>query len=313
MADNALTTPTFFWLSVPGASAIALLYLNHAAALQFLGHPPRSAPALRELRDLDQVMVADLPDGVIVTCHGGPAVRNAFDHALHKAGFAEAPPADFWGLGSRLRRAVADLLHRVQGAWGLELALRTLACPAPVFSSALEQGRYLLDPPRVQLWGPVNAGKSSLLNALCGEHLAAVADEPGLTRDVIEGRFEHMGVVVRVFDAPGEGGPGAIDAAAIALARQWRAQADLVINLTPPGAMAAPDAAREWYIYSRCDENGTAGVSARLPETLEALKSRIVAHFFGELMALADPWLAPPALLDELRCGGDVNQWLDNA
>lgn len=318
MLEKPLTTPAFAWLSATGASAIALLYLNTPAAA-LIGVKPTLAPAVQWLindgQKLDQVMVAPLADGFLVTCHGGAAVREAISSALLQSGAIACEPPALWHAPTRLAREVAALLPRVRGRWGLSVALRTIAQPpdlgAPV--AALRQSRWLLEPPRVQFWGPVNAGKSSLLNALCGEQLAAVADEPGLTRDLIEGQFEHEGVVVRVFDAPGEGGHGAIDAAALALARQWRDRADLVINLVPPGKPLLPDADREWHLHSRCDESGLPGVSANLPETLDALKARIIEHFVGGLRALPDPWLAPLALLDALQAGGDLRAWLGGA
>lgn len=318
MPDKPLTTPAFCWLSATGASAIALLYLNTPAAAQ-IGVKPTAVPAVqwlvRDSRKLDQVMVAPLADGYLVTCHGGAAVRHAIQATLSQAGAITCEPPALWHVPTRLAHAVAALLPRVRGRWGLELALRTMSQPpdrsAPI--AALRQALWLLEPPRVQLWGPVNAGKSSLLNALCGEQLAAVADEPGLTRDLIEGQFEHAGVVVRLFDAPGEGGPAEIDAAALALARQWRERADLVINLVPDGAALTADSAREWHLHSRCDESGMPGVSAKLPATLDALKARVIEHFVGALRALPDPWLAPPAVLDTLQAGGDLSSWLGGA
>ena len=56
---------------------------------------------------------------------------------------------------------------------------------------------------RVVLCGPVNAGKSSLFNALLGEDRVIVASVPGTTRDTVEAVLEIHGVRVRLTDTAG--------------------------------------------------------------------------------------------------------------
>lgn len=55
----------------------------------------------------------------------------------------------------------------------------------------------------VVLAGPVNAGKSKLFNRLIGRDRAIVADEPGTTRDTLEGLWETHGLTVTLFDTAG--------------------------------------------------------------------------------------------------------------
>lgn len=55
----------------------------------------------------------------------------------------------------------------------------------------------------VALAGPVNVGKSSLLNALAGRDRALVADIPGTTRDFIEELLDFDGLPVRLVDTAG--------------------------------------------------------------------------------------------------------------
>lgn len=56
---------------------------------------------------------------------------------------------------------------------------------------------------RVALVGPPNVGKSSLLNALCGEEKAIVTNIPGTTRDFVEGKLSINGQLVHLIDTAG--------------------------------------------------------------------------------------------------------------
>ncbi len=65
------------------------------------------------------------------------------------------------------------------------------------------RGRALTQGITVALVGPVNVGKSSLLNALVGAERALVAPTPGTTRDWLEVRDEWEGVAVTLVDTAG--------------------------------------------------------------------------------------------------------------
>jgi tRNA modification GTPase len=56
---------------------------------------------------------------------------------------------------------------------------------------------------KIALIGPVNAGKSTLLNRLSGEDAAIVSDEPGTTRDVVRVQLDLGGFLVEMADTAG--------------------------------------------------------------------------------------------------------------
>jgi tRNA modification GTPase len=66
-----------------------------------------------------------------------------------------------------------------------------------------EQGRILREGVRTVIYGPTNAGKSSLLNRLLGYDRAIVSEKPGTTRDTIEEVIRLRGVPLRLTDTAG--------------------------------------------------------------------------------------------------------------
>jgi tRNA modification GTPase len=91
----------------------------------------------------------------------------------------------------------------------------------------------LFRPVEVALVGRVNAGKSSLLNALAGEERAIVDAEPGTTRDAVAVEVALDGVAVTLVDTAGEREqperPERIEQRGLELARKRSARADAVV------------------------------------------------------------------------------------
>jgi tRNA modification GTPase len=109
------------------------------------------------------------------------------------------------------------LLHQAQGALADEIArLSDLLdagnvemgrrCIERLLATA-SLGHALLEPPRVALLGPPNAGKSTLFNALFEEERVIVDEQPGTTRDVVAEVVSVRGVPFRILDAAGIGAP----------------------------------------------------------------------------------------------------------
>jgi tRNA modification GTPase len=89
---------------------------------------------------------------------------------------------------------------------------------------------------RVVLTGPVNAGKSTLINALAGRDVAIVSHIPGTTRDQIEVHLDLKGWPVTIIDTAGiHETSDEIEIEGIRRASHAVSQADIVLNLSPIG------------------------------------------------------------------------------
>ncbi|NBD12829.1 MULTISPECIES: tRNA modification GTPase [Corallococcus] len=99
------------------------------------------------------------------------------------------------------------------------------------------RGRLVRQGARVALYGPVNAGKSTLFNRLVGEARALVDAEPGTTRDALEARVEWDGLGVTLYDTAGlREAAGRVEALGIARTRELLAAVDLAVLVLPPDA-----------------------------------------------------------------------------
>ncbi len=116
----------------------------------------------------------------------------------------------------------------------------------------------------VVLAGPVNAGKSTLMNLLAGRQAAIVSDMEGTTRDVIEVRLTLSGVPVCLADTAGfRETADSIEAEGISRAKTEINTADLVllvIDGSQPGWEEVADKMRQDFhppcliIASKCDK-----------------------------------------------------------
>jgi tRNA modification GTPase len=95
-----------------------------------------------------------------------------------------------------------------------------------------EQGRILREGVRVVIYGPTNAGKSSLLNRLLGYDRAIVSEKPGTTRDTIEEVINLRGIPIRLLDTAGlRDSADEIEQAGMARTEKSVAAADLLLHV----------------------------------------------------------------------------------
>jgi len=91
-------------------------------------------------------------------------------------------------------------------------------------------GELVRDGVVVALIGPVNAGKSTILNGLAGRAAAIVSEEAGTTRDIISIRLELAGVPTTILDTAGvRDAAGAVESEGIRRAIEAAQNADLVV------------------------------------------------------------------------------------
>ena len=128
---------------------------------------------------------------------------------------------------------------------GLQSRLEPLAAAALKLAADVGRGRLVRRGAKVVLFGPVNAGKSTLFNRLLGEERALVDPEPGTTRDVLEERVEISGLAMTLVDTAGlRADPARLEALGIERARAALRSADLAVLVLPPDV--ADDEARRW-------------------------------------------------------------------
>ncbi|MDQ3482269.1 MAG: tRNA uridine-5-carboxymethylaminomethyl(34) synthesis GTPase MnmE [Pseudomonadota bacterium] len=142
------------------------------------------------------------------------------------------------------------------------------------------RAELLRDGVRVVIAGPVNSGKSSLLNALCGQERAIVTDMPGTTRDHIEVPLALGGVPVRLTDTAGlRDSEDMVEQIGIDRAHGLVELADVLLWLGDPEI--APAHARRITVHSRCDVRegppfGSVAVSSKTSEGIARLCEIIV-------------------------------------
>lgn len=325
-------------LTSPGAGAVAVLEFRGPRARTEVEElcPQVARAPLGALRRARLELAGELLDDVLVWIAGAERIEVHLHGSQALVGrvlanFADssvaAPNSDSLECAAERLLASASsesaarlLLDQVEGALRRELELVV----ASTRDVALDRLRRLvasgeiaarcINPPRVALVGPVNAGKSTLFNALVGARRAIVSASPGATRDVLCAPARLGEWPIEVLDTAGEreldaeGASAALELAGQELGRRAQAQADWIVRLWPGDGPLPPKQGeslrrREAWIESRADlaTSPLAGCAARVSaagdphgavETLARLYRR-------EFSLPESPWSAPtPAPFD---------------
>ena len=181
----------------------------------------------------------------------------------------------------------------------VENALRTSTCDLrSALANHLDDGgagELVRDGVTIALIGPVNAGKSTILNALAGRSAAIVSDEAGTTRDIIQIRLDIDGVPATILDTAGiRDESGKIEAEGIRRSVEAAGFANLVLVILDGSDQAWP-AARDkidqltsqpkFYILNKADRGLLAAndvefgqimsMSAKNPGDIERLVEKL--------------------------------------
>jgi tRNA modification GTPase len=285
-----LTPPGRGALAVVGVAgsgalaAVATLFVPRGPAL--LADRPDGAVVFGRWGDPERgeelVVVRHSAERFEVHCHGGLAASEAVLASLEQSGAVRQPWQEWLAEGGastievEAREALAlvggpkaaqILCRQLAGALDAELA-RIAALESSGDTSgaaaaldrlrrAARVGLRLTRPWRVVVAGDVNAGKSSLVNALAGHGRSIVSAEPGTTRDVLETRLVLEGWEIDLVDTAGlrDDPAGPTEAAGIARARDAVATADLVVHVVDArdGRQAEACPPSSMLVLAKCD------------------------------------------------------------
>lgn len=284
------------------------------------------------------VVVRTTVDEVEVHCHGGLAASEAVIASLEQRGAVRQSWPEWLAAGGAAEievearvalaqaggpKAARILSRQLAGALQAEfdrIAELRHAGDDPAAAAAIARleraarvGLRLTRPWRVVLAGPVNAGKSSLANALAGYARSIVSAEPGTTRDILETRIVLDGWEIDLVDTAGLRGAdkppvSATEQAGIERAVAAAAAADLVVNVRKAGVepvfFPSPAGAGSLAInvLSQCDL-----IAADAPSPPDTIRTSAVTGLgLADLAAAIVRLLVPEEHDDPLLLGGAV-------
>ncbi len=185
------------------------------------------------------------------------------------------------------------------------------------------RGERLREGLTVALIGPVNAGKSTLLNALARRDVAIVSEQAGTTRDVLEVHLDLGGYPVTLVDTAGlRDSTDPVEREGIRRARAKAENADVrlvLVEAANPGVWRAlgvdprPD---DLLIFSKIDASSvrgpagwageTLGLSAKTGEGLETLVDAIAGRAKRLMTGEAAPLITRARHRQELQATADA-------
>ena len=276
---------------------------------------PRFARLRLEGEDLDEAIVCRRADDAFeLHLHGSPVLVERLARALPVAAAPRTLRKRSLEARARalLEQAPAEAAARIlldQAEGALSRELRSLAGATPrhrtqaidALLARARTARFALHPAEVVLAGPVNAGKSTLFNALLGEARAIVDATPGTTRDLLRERALFGAWPVRIVDIAGEREPGSepddVEREGRTRGRRARTDADLVLWLVPIAGADTTPPARAVLVRTFADRStGEAGDAISALRDPAGARARIAEIFRRTFDVPEDPWIAGAAV-----------------
>jgi tRNA modification GTPase len=266
---------------------------------------------------VDEVVLAARDGNVEIHCHGGPEVVRMIQEMFVGLGAATASWEEFLQddtlpllARAPTTRTASILLDQASGAWKSLMSQTPDRERLRRLEELIPLGRHLVEPWKVVIAGPVNVGKSSLMNALAGYTRSVVSSIPGTTRDVVTTRLAIDGWPVEMTDTAGlRESPDSLEHQGIQRARAAIETADLRLWVLDGSAeKIEPDQAVEWcYLINKVDLEPawdwdalpaalrvSAHTGAGVPELCEMISRRLVPH-------PPDPGEAVPCLPEQVE------------
>ena len=145
----------------------------------------------------------------------------------------------------------------------------------------------------IAFFGLRNAGKSTLINAFCGQPVAIVSDTPGTTTDPVSKAMEILPLgPCLITDTAGLDDEGELGELRVRKSLEVLSVADIAVWVDDPQAL---DIVRRQMLADECKRRGIVFIIYQRGGSVEALKEKIAA------VRLTDP---DPGLLDGLDIQG---------
>src|SRR6185437_15589937 len=170
--------------------------------------------------------------------------------------------------------------------------VKALLAEIEIVLGAQGQTERLRDGLVVAIAGPVNVGKSTLINQLARREVAIVSPHAGTTRDIIEVQLDLDGYPVTVIDTAGiRETQDPVEQEGVRRARTRAAEADLVLWLADAdsGKMRHDGSTPVWLVRNKIDLDHAVGRDGiALPEfRISAARGDGVAGLIGALVGFA--------------------------
>ena len=281
---------------------------------------------------LDQVILAREDDSAIydINCHGGPRIIQRLLLLLQTFGIEIVPWPDLFPV-TTLTREVEQILPRALTRLGVQaIAAQSpggLAAWAkktvhhlqtdPDILSAVQStiesllstyplAQKLLTPATIVVTGPVNSGKSTLVNVLSGRLQSITSDRPGTTRDWTAQITDIQGIPINLIDTAGRSSRADLfEQRSLQLAKNPIDNADLILLLLDASGniecqknqlqASLPTGVNSLTVINKCDlhpdlavSSSLQAVSALMGLNLDQLRQAIAEHLgFTDFNALA--------------------------